>query len=112
MAVEKCAPRLLGPDTDPDTASPGNRAGGQPMVLDVQSIGQKVQPVLREGDAHRPRQIAAPPAQLIVGKVRRPPLERTGTPAPHDRDAVPRIERAHEHGRGKAGDSVTTFIRQ
>src|SRR6185436_11781191 len=103
MTVEECSPRLLGPDTDPDTASPGNRAGRQPMILDVQPIGQKVQPVLREGDAHRPRQIAWPPAQLIVRKVRRSTLERTGTPAPHDRNAVPRIERAHEHGRGKAG---------
>ncbi len=29
-------------------------------------------------------------------------LDRTGAPAPHDRDAVPRIERAHEHRRGRA----------
>ena len=29
-------------------------------------------------------------------------LDHTGAAAPHDRDAVPRIERADEHGRGKA----------
>ena len=74
------------------------------MVLDEQSIGQKIQPVLREGDAHRPRQIAGPAAKLTVSKFGRAgaAFEQTGAAAPHDRDAVPRIERAHEHRRGKA----------
>ena len=74
------------------------------VVLDEQSIGQKIQPVLGERDAHRPREIAGPAAKLMVWKLGwvGAPLEQTSAAAPHDRDAVPRIERAQEHRRGKA----------
>lgn len=74
------------------------------MVLDEQPVGQKIQTVLREGDPHRPGQIAGPAAKLTVRQFggARAAFEQSGAATPHDRDAVPRIERADEHRRGKA----------
>ena len=74
------------------------------MVLDEQPVGQKIQTVLREGDPHRPGQIAGPAAKLTVRQFggARAAFEQSSAAAPHDRDAFLRIERADEHRRGKA----------
>jgi hypothetical protein len=102
------------PDSDTHARSPDDgRADGNAAILDEQPAAAQVRSVVSHGDAHGHREIARSAAELVRIQRRRgaltPPFHRARPTAPHRGDALKRLERPDQHGRGRSrgfGDDV------
>src|SRR5204863_9092821 len=57
------APRMLGADVDADSRSPRDWPERDSAVLDEPAAADEIEPILRERDPHRQRQVAGTAAQ-------------------------------------------------
>ena len=101
-------PLVLGSDGDADARAPGDRARNVSAVLEEQAVAFEVEPVLRQADAERPREVARPATEVVRGDgCRIPAVSRS--PGAHERESVDRFERAQQDRRRCAlalGDDV------
>ena len=102
------------PDSDTHARSPDDgRADRNAAIPDEQPAAAEVRSVVSHRDAHGHREIARTAAELVRVKRRRgaptPPFHRARPAAPHRADALERLERPDQHGRGRSlrfGDDV------
>ena len=100
-------PRLFGSDVNPDSRSPRDGPHRNPTILDEQPIAEQIEPVLRQRNAHRQRQIARTSAEVVHG------IDGAFPPPPHHVHAVQRFERPNENRRRRSvrlGDDVDQTV--
>ena len=62
---------VFGADGDPDSRAPGDLARRVSAVLEEQAVPLEVEPVLRQADAERSREVARPATEVVRGDGRR-----------------------------------------
>ena len=65
MTGDPRAPRMLGPDAYADASAPRDVADAPAAIVHVESIAEQIEPVLRQGNPHRHRQIAGTTTELV-----------------------------------------------
>jgi hypothetical protein len=95
------------PDSDTHARSPDDgRAHGNAAILEEQPAAAQVRSVVSHRDAHGHREIARSAAEFVRIERRRgalmPPFHRARPTAPHSADALKRLERPDQHGRGRS----------
>jgi hypothetical protein len=60
-------PRVLGRHADANPRAPFDRTRLDAAIFDVEAINQKIEPILRERNAHRHRQVAGTTAEIVIG---------------------------------------------
>ena len=107
MSCHPRAPRRISSHANPDSRSPRDQPNSDPAVLDIHTLAQQVDAILGQPDPHRHRQIAWAPTEIVRAERGRtaasPPFHGARAAAPHDVDAVDRIQRANQHRGWRAG---------
>ena len=62
-------PQAIRADIDPDPRSPREPADAHAAILDEQPIAQEIEPVLRERDPHRHRQIPGTATEIVIRRL-------------------------------------------
>ena len=66
MTADPRAPRMLGPDADADASAPRDVADRQTAIVHVEPIADEIEPVLRQRNPHRHRQIPGTATELVL----------------------------------------------
>ncbi len=100
MSDHEHPPRAFGPGADADSRSPRQSPVAWPAILDEQPFAEQIEPVLRQRDSHRHRQVPGAATQALIRQRpidSRPALQRTPSTPAHRVNALERLERANQH---------------
>src|SRR5262245_46315952 len=70
VTTDPRAPRMFGADPDADARAPRHVSDRDAAVLDVEPFAEEIEPVLRQRNPHRHRQIPRTAAELVSPQAR------------------------------------------